>query len=72
MKSAQTKDAAEDMVDALKDVAKKYTLTTRERAWEALMTPKGKKEIEGILRHPERSVAARIRSLHFKEWFLSD
>lgn len=60
-------DAAEDMAKALKAIFKKYTLTSRKRAWNAISTSQGKKEIDKLVLHFDKPTSP-IRNLRFAEW----
>ena len=64
---ANEKDAAVDFVDRLRTGFKKYTLTTRERAWNGITSAKGMAEMDKLLKNPNRSLS-NIRNLNFKEW----
>lgn len=64
---SNAKNAAVDFADKLRTAFKKYTLTTRERAWNGLSSTKGLAEIDKLLKNPDRSLNT-IRNLNFKEW----
>lgn len=59
-----------DMAFSLARVFKKYSRYTREKAWEDLTKPDGKKEIKKILQDPDRSLNG-FPKLAFKEWLCS-
>ena len=61
------KDAAVDMAAALKAVFKRYTLSSRRRAWKALARPDGSKEVMKLVLHPTKPLTA-FRKLSFREW----
>lgn len=64
---SNARTAAVDFVDKLRTAFKKYTLTTRERAWNGVTSSKGLEEIDKLLRNPDRSLNT-IKNLNFKEW----
>lgn len=51
-----------DMAEALARVFKKYTRSTRRKAWKQLTSPKGLHEMEQIVRTPTRPLS-RFRTL---------
>lgn len=50
------KDAVVDIAKALESVFKKYSRSTREKAWERVTGREGEKEIKKILVDPHRQV----------------
>ncbi len=48
--------AVMDMAEALARVFKRYTRSTRRKAWKQLTSPKGMHEMEQIVRTPTRSL----------------
>lgn len=59
-----------DMASSLARVFKKYSRSTREKAWGELNKPDGQKEIKKILQNPDRSLNG-FPKLAFKEWLCS-
>lgn len=55
-KKTNTKDAIVDIAKSLETVFKKYTKSTRERAWEKITSKDGEKEIKKILNDPNRPI----------------
>jgi hypothetical protein len=72
-KSSQ-KEAIVDMIEKLADVFKQYTRESRKRAWEKLISTKGKEEVKKILVDPYRpkNQFRQLALLNFKEWIGSE
>lgn len=67
MLKTSTKDAARDIVKAIRPVFKQYSYQSRKSAWEGLTSPKGAKGIEKLLTHPDTN-ADIVAPLSFKDW----
>jgi len=67
MQKTNAKDAAMDMAKALRDVFKKHSLNSRKKAWSALTSKEGEKEMDKIIAHPDRPINT-ISKLSFREW----
>lgn len=67
MLKTNPKDAALDIVKAVRTVFKKYSYSSRKKAWEALNKGQGKREVEKLLVHPDRELNTFSR-LSFREW----
>lgn len=63
----QLQNATTDMASALKDVFKKYTRQTREKAWSKLTSQDGRREMDKLLQDPNRPLS-QFRKLNFAEW----
>ena len=66
-----TRNAFKDMARALKGVFQKYTLNTRQNAWELIHSKEGEKEIKNIILHPQKQLN-RFAKLSFKEWVIEE
>lgn len=71
MSSSDPRDALGAMISSLKSVFKQYDRTARKKAWAAIQTSPGKKEIEQLLDSPARPVNGVPKLLKFKEWLNS-
>jgi hypothetical protein len=60
-----------DMAQALAGTFKKYSISTRQKAWKSLSSSKGDKEVAKLIRNPNRSINT-FQRLAFKEWVDSD
>lgn len=59
--------AVVDIARSLSNVFKKYTISRRRKAWDDITSREGKKEIEKLLRNPNRPLNT-FQKLAFKEW----
>jgi hypothetical protein len=64
-----TRDALKDIFYSLKDVFKKYSRSSRKKAWNKTTTPSGKDIIEKMINNPSIPLRGLDR-LIFKENFL--
>jgi hypothetical protein len=65
------KNAIVDMASSLAGVFKKYTRSTREKAWKDLTDHRGQVEIKKILQDPSRPINT-FQKLSFREWLDDD
>jgi hypothetical protein len=68
MSKSSPRDALTDMVSSLKGVFNKYDRSSRKKAWKAIGSPQGKKEMNQLLDSPTRPVTGVSKWLSFKEW----
>lgn len=61
------KNAIVDLAKALESVFKKYSRSTRDKAWERLTSKKGEAEVKKILVDPKRQINT-FQKLAFSEW----
>lgn len=73
-KNKQPQKADTNVQQAILDIAsnltksfKKYSKSTREKAWKRITSPDGEKQIKKILVNPERQLNT-FPQLAFKEW----
>jgi hypothetical protein len=66
-----TKKAIIDMASSLAGVFKKYTRSTREKAWKDLTGSEGQHQMKKILQDPSRSLNT-FQKLSFREWLATD
>jgi len=71
MPSSNLRQAQVDMASALRDVFKKYTRSTRKRAWKTITSDRGHREMDKLLIQTSRPVT-RFRALNFREWIEKD
>jgi RNA polymerase-binding transcription factor DksA len=64
---SSSKKAVVDIAKALRGVFKKHTVSNRRDAWEAISNSRGKKEVEKLLRNPNRNINT-FKQLAFREW----
>jgi hypothetical protein len=64
------KDAIVDIAKSLETVFKKYTRSTRNKAWERITSKKGEAEVKKILLDPKRQVNTfqKLANESFSEW----
>lgn len=64
------KDAIVDIAKSLETVFKKYTRSTRNKAWERITSKKGETEVKKILLDPRRQVNTfqKLANDSFSEW----
>lgn len=62
------KNAIVNLADHLSKSFKKYTRSTREKAWSVITGKEGEKEVKKLLIDPDRSLNM-FSKLNFKEWF---
>lgn len=56
-----------DIAGNLEKSFKKFTRTTREKAWKRLTSEDGEKEVKKIIQDPNRQLSI-FAKLNFKEW----
>jgi len=56
-KNSSLKNAIMDLARGLETVFKKYTRSTRNKAWEKMISKEGEKQVARILRDPSLTVA---------------
>lgn len=56
-KSSQMVHAVTDLAEALAKAFKKYTLNTREKAWNRLTSEDGEKAVKDLLKNPSRPLS---------------
>lgn len=66
--NSDARKTLQELVDDIKRVFKKYSRTARERAWDALTSSRGKKEIDQLIKNPSKNVYGVNRWLSFKDW----
>lgn len=64
------KDAIVDIAKSLETVFKKYTRSTRNKAWERITSKKGEAEVKKILLDPKKQVNTfqKLANESFSEW----
>lgn len=71
-KSNQTnlKNAIVDLAKSLEGVFKKYSRSTREKAWERVTSKRGEAEVKKILLDPKRQINTfqKLATESFSEW----
>lgn len=68
-KSSNKTNAITDIAQALEKVFKKYTLQTRKYAWKRIISTKGKKEVNKIIKTPTININSIFKTLTFKEYY---
>lgn len=68
---ANTMQAIVDMAHALSNSFKRYSINTRRKAWKSLSSSKGDKEVEKLIKNPNRPINT-FQRLAFREWMESD
>lgn len=72
-KKSNKRDAIADLIKNLRSSFKNMSLPTRKKAWEAMTSEKGKKEIKKIIANPNRQIdSLLIQNFSFKEWIDSN
>lgn len=69
--NANTMHAIVDMAHALAGSFKKYSISTRQKAWRSLSSSRGDKEVAKLIRNPNRPINT-FQKLAFREWIESD
>lgn len=68
---AQNSDARKtlkELVDGIKSVFKKHSRTARERAWDALTSPRAKEKIQQAAKNPSITISNSSSWLSYREW----
>lgn len=68
-KKSNLKDAIMDLARGIESVFRKYTKTTRERAWERITSKDGEREVRKILLDPTRQLSPFGKLINQKESF---
>ncbi len=68
MASNDNRDAIEDIIFGLKKTFKNYNRSTRRQAWEAVLSAKGRKQVDKLINNPDQPITG-LPKLRFKEWF---
>lgn len=72
-KKSNKRDAIEDLIKNLRKSFKDMSYPTRKKAWKAVTSEKGKKEIDKIIVNPNRQVdSLLIKRFSFREWIKSN
>jgi len=61
------KKAIVDIANTLADTFKKYSMNTRKKAWKDIISPKGRVQVDKLVRNPNRAIN-RFQILAFREW----
>tara|TARA_Y100000034_G_scaffold117749_1_gene157597 strand:+ start:38976 stop:39212 length:237 start_codon:yes stop_codon:yes gene_type:complete len=69
--NANTMKAIVDMAHALSGSFKRYSISTRQKAWKSLSSSKGDKEVAKLIRNPNRPINT-FQQLAFREWLEVD
>jgi hypothetical protein len=65
---SDARDAVSDIVHSLRSIFKKYTRTSRKKAWKAIQSTQGKKNISDFLHNPDKPIVSVKKWISFKEW----
>jgi hypothetical protein len=68
MSSTDPRDALQDIFKNLQSTFKKYDRTARRKAWSAVISTRGKDQVDKLLNSPERNLIGLNKLLSFKEW----
>jgi hypothetical protein len=68
MSASDPRDALTDLFASLKGVFKRYDRTARRKAFDSLVTGKGRDEVNKLINNPTYQVTGIPRLLKFKEW----
>lgn len=63
--------AIQDLIDSIRNIFKNYSKSSRERAWEGLQSPDGRKAVQKLIRDPRVPITGVSRFISFKEWINS-
>jgi hypothetical protein len=68
MATNDARDALASLFSCVQSTFKRYDRSSRRQAWNALITGKGKEEVNKLLNSPTHQVIGIPRLLKFKEW----
>jgi hypothetical protein len=67
--NSDPREALRSLLGGIQHTFKKYGRNARKKAWESLLSGKGKETIGNLLNNPKYQVQGVEGMLKFKEWF---
>ena len=69
MSTSDPRDALADLFKGIQSTFKRYDRAARRKAWEGLISTRGKEQVGKILNSPTYQIVGIPRILSFKDWY---
>ena len=64
------RDVVKSLASSLQSVFRRHSYTARRRGWKALLSDRGRSEVDKLINNPSRSLSG-FGMLNFREWWNS-